>query len=179
MIVQILNYLAASHLLASEPAQWSAIVILDSRGTATDFVAQTSVEHLILRFDDITTPSSGKQMADPRSLRAALDFAVGKDKLIVSCRAGQSRSAALAHAICFQNNGADAANQLLIPARHQPNRFIIEAVAELIDDPTYLSTFDAWSNQYGDIKLMDHIDEIEAEFDALEALGARNLITAT
>ena len=176
VIVEIRNYLAASHLFETQRGEWAAIVILDSQSSPTDFIESHTTAHLVLRFDDITTPKSGKTMVNSRSLQSALEFAADKEKLVVSCRAGQSRSAALAHAICFQNNGAAAANQLLNPQRHSPNRQVIETVATLMDDPTYLTTFEEWARQHAGVKLMDHIDEIEAEFDELEAKGARNLI---
>ena len=176
MIVQIRNYLAASHLLSTQPSSWAAIVIIDSQSKATDFVANHTTAHLLLRFDDITAPKSGKQMVDTRQLQLALDFAADQEQLIVSCRAGQSRSAAVAHAISFQNNGPDAANEILNPRRHNPNRHVIETVAPLLDDPTYLSTFEEWARAHAGVRLMDYIDEIEAEFDELEAQGARNLI---
>jgi predicted protein tyrosine phosphatase len=176
MIIEIRNYLAASHLLNTEPSKWTAIVILDSQCNATDFVANHTTAHLLLRFDDITTPRYGKRMVDSRALQSALDFAADQEQLIVSCRAGQSRSAAVAHAICFQNNGATTANQILNPRRHYPNRHVIETVAPLLDDPTYLTTFDEWAREHANIKILDYFDEIKAEFDELEAQGARNLI---
>lgn len=115
-------------------------------------------------------------MVDTNAVQSALQFAINKDKLIVSCRAGQSRSAALAYAISFQNNGLAAANSLLNPTRHKPNHSVIELASRFIDDPNFLSAFQRWADQHASIKLMDHLDEIEAEFDVLESLGARNLI---
>jgi len=176
VIVEIRNYLAASHLLETQSGEWAAIVILDSDSNATEFLQRHTVDHLLLQFDDITAPRHGRRMADVRSLQAALQFAEGRKKLVVSCRAGQSRSAAIAHAISFQYNGADAANQLLNPRRHSPNRHVVETMASLLDDPLYLSVFEDWTRQNAGIKLIDYLDEIEAEFDALEAVGARNLI---
>jgi len=174
--VEIRNYIAASHLLATQSGQWSAIVILDSQSTATDFIERHTVDHLLLRFDDITAPKQGRRMADVRSLQSALQFAAGREKLVVSCRAGQSRSAAVAHAISFQYNGADAASELLNPQRHSPNRHVVETMAPLLDDPLYLSAVEDWTRKNTGIKLTDYLDEIEAEFDALEAKGARNHI---
>jgi len=176
MIVEIRNYLAASYLLETEPQLWSAIVILDWQFTASDFVGQHTAEHLVLRFDDITTPRDGKHMVDEKSLQRAFDFASNKEQLIVSCRAGQSRSAALAFAICFQYNGPAAANQLLNPTRHKPNRRIIELASRFVDDPTFLSVFQRWEDQHARIRLMDYMDDIDAEFNLLKSQGARNLI---
>lgn len=87
-----------------------------------------------------------------------------------------SHAARPSHAISFQNNGADAANQLLNPQRHSPNRHVVKTMASLLDDPLYLSVFEDWTRQNAGIKLTDYLDEIEAEFDALEAVGAQNLI---
>lgn len=176
MTIVIRNYLAASFLLEQEPNIWDAIVILDSGLTPTPFVAAYARRYLYLRFDDVTASVSGKRLPILDDLRAAVEFAADSENLLVSCRAGQSRSAALAWVIGCQKLGPEAACQLLNPARHIPNSRIVELGAELIDQPSVLQAFNAWSDAHKAIKLSNYMDEIESEIDELESRGARNRI---
>jgi len=175
MELVIRNYLAGSFLLESESKVWDAIVILDSDCSPTDFVPQHACRHLILRFDDILIDAPNKRMATSRDIESALNFATGSERLMVCCRAGQSRSAAIAFLICHQQRGAAAAHQLLNPERHIPNSRIVALGTSFIDRPV-LQTFADWQAEHQHINLSDHYDDIEREFDALVARGARNLI---
>ena len=91
MEIQIGGYVAASLVLEREPKQWHALVLLDSDKEATDFVRDHTRSHLYLRFDDIEEPRENKHLPTKVQIAQALDFAKGKDKLLVSCRAGRGR----------------------------------------------------------------------------------------
>src|SRR3954454_4806568 len=99
MEIRIAGYLTASLLLEQEPSQWHALVLLDSTKHATDFVRDHARTHLYLRFDDVEAPRGNKQVPTRNQVAKALEFARGKDKLLVSCRAGRGRSVALAYLI--------------------------------------------------------------------------------
>jgi predicted protein tyrosine phosphatase len=174
--IVIRNYLSGSFLLESEPKVWDAIIILDSGTSHTDFVAQHTHRHLYLRFDDVDSKDHGKLTPTTDDIRTALDFAATSQKLMVCCRAGQSRSAAIAFLICHQQLGSDAARRLLNAERHIPNLLAIELGAQLIDDPLVLQTFTQWQAENRHVKLSDHLDDIEREYDQLEGQGARNRI---
>lgn len=177
MRVAIRSYLAASHLLQNEPGLWDAIVILDSDVQETDFLDRQCRRHLILRFDDIVTQQSQKLVATEEDIAAAIAFAANASNLVVSCRAGQSRSAALAFVIAYKKLGPKAASQLWNPRRHSPNSLVLELASPLIDDPGFLQTYDHWRASNKGVSLVDYLDEIEAEIDQLEAAGVRNQIT--
>jgi hypothetical protein len=100
-----------------------------------------------------------------------------KDKVLVSCRAGQGRSAALAYLIACQDRTPAEAITLLDATRHSPNRLVVKIGATALGDLTILDRFDEWRRNNSRIRLSDHYDEIEAEFDELERQGARDLIT--
>jgi predicted protein tyrosine phosphatase len=178
MKIVIRNYLAASFLLEQEPKTWDAIVILDSGLVSTPFVAEHSRRHLYLRFDDVVANVGGKRPPTIDDLRAANEFAADSENLIVSCRAGQSRSAAIAFVIGCERLGSEAARRLLNPARHIPNSLIVELGAELSDEPFVLQAFDAWRTANKDIQFLNHMDEIERELDELQRKGARNRIVS-
>ncbi len=131
MEIRIGGYLAASFLLENEPATWDALVILDSGVTATNLMRLQARRHCILRFDDIQQATEDRVLVTSEQIKQGLDFANGSQKLLVSCRAGQSRSAAMAYLIACQANGVDAALRLIDPTRHVPSPRIVKLAASL------------------------------------------------
>jgi predicted protein tyrosine phosphatase len=177
MKLHIANYLAASFLLEQEPGQWDALVVLDSGMRPTVFVAQQTQSHLYLHFDDVEQPRVNKQHPTSALVQQALKFAKGKERLLVSCRAGQGRSVALAYLICCREHGVAEAVRLLDPTQHRPNRLVVTLGDALLDDPEILTQFDAWQRANAHIRLSDYYDEIEREYEALEAAGAADRIS--
>jgi hypothetical protein len=176
MEIVIRNYLAGSLLLEEEPNAWDAIVIFDSDLSPSDFVAQYARRHIYLRFDDVIDATSGKRLPTSDDILAALEFSEQSEKLMVCCRAGQSRSAAVAFVIGCHGLGSETAGRILNAKRHRPNSLIVELGARLIDDPFVLQAFAKWQLANEHIKLSSYVDEIEREFDQLERKGARNRI---
>jgi predicted protein tyrosine phosphatase len=174
--IRICGYLSGSFLLEREPNQWHTLVVLDSDKRATNFVESNAPSYLYLRFDDVEEPRAGKQAPTTTHLRQALEFATGKDKLLVACRAGQGRSVALAYLICCREHGTADALKLLDPTRHRPNRTVVRIGASFLGDRKVLDRFDEWRRQNAHIRLSDYLDQREKEFDSLEAQGACNRI---
>jgi hypothetical protein len=178
MNIVIRNYLAGSFLLEQEPNVWDAIVILDSGLSHTAFVAEHARRHIYLRFDDVDADVHGKRVATLDDIRAATEFASHSENLMVCCRAGQSRSAAIAFLIGCQRLGPETACGLLNPKRHIPNSLIVDLGTRLMDDPFVLQAFAKWQTANKGVKLPSYFDDIEREFDELERQGARNRIVA-
>jgi predicted protein tyrosine phosphatase len=176
MEIRIGGYVAASVLLEREPKQWHALVLLDSDKHATEFVQDHARSHLFLQFDDIETPRTNKQLPNRAQVAQALEFARQKDKLLVSCRAGRGRSVALAYLISCQEHGVIEALKLLDPTRHRPNRLVVTLGCTLLNTPDALQSFDEWRRRHAHIQLSDYYDELEKEFEAMEAQGATNRI---
>lgn len=176
MEIVVGGYVAASWRLQSEPKQWHAIVLLDSDKQATDFVQDHARSHLVLRFDDVEEPREKLRTPTQDQIAQALEFARGKDKLLVSCRAGRGRSVALAYVITCRERGVADALKVLDATRHRPNRLVVSLGDTLLDGLGILDSFDDWRRQTAHIKLSDYYDEMEKEFEALEAQGATNRI---
>ena len=176
MEIRIASYVAASFLLERELNQWHALVMLDSGKEATDFVETHARDHLYLRFDDIEEPRTNKHAPTKRLIEQGLNFAKGKDKLLVCCRAGQGRSVAMAYLISCRESGVTEALKLLDPTRHRPNRLVVTIGDALLEAPDVLEQFEDWRRRYSHIRLSDYYDEIEKEIDALAAQGATNRI---
>jgi predicted protein tyrosine phosphatase len=177
MEFRICGFVPGSWLLEQEPNQWNALIILDWGKRATSFVAAHACSHCYLHFDDVENPQPGKQPPTSILVEQGLAFARGKDKLLVSCRAGQSRSVAMAYLICCQERGAADAVNLLDPRKHRPNRRVIEIGDALLGDPEILDRFQAWRDRHSSIKLSDFHEQLEKEFVELEAQGAQDRIT--
>ena len=126
MEIRIESYLSGSHLLECEPEKWDAIVILDSDIPEPEFVAEMTRSHLFLNFDDIESPAWGKRVVSSQMVKSALRFAKKSQHLLVCCRAGQSRSSALAYTIAFENGGAELALNRSLKKR---NRFATTRVS--------------------------------------------------
>src|ERR1700690_2407609 len=156
MDIRIGSYVAASFLLEREPNQWHALVMLDSGKVATDFVKTHARSHLYLQFDDIEDPQPDKQSPNKALVEQGLNFATGKDKLLVSCRAGRGRSVAMAYLICSQEHGAAEALKLLDPTRHRPNRLVVMIGGALLETPDVRDQFDDWRRRHSHIRLSDH-----------------------
>lgn len=172
----VLGYTAASFLLEQQKHQWHALVMLDTGLKSTGFVEAHALTSMYLRFDDIEVPRADKQAPTIALIQQGLEFARGKEKLLVSCRAGQSRSVALAYLIGCDQMGATAAIKLLDPTRHCPNRLVVALGDSLLGDPSVLDRFDQWREDNRHVKLSDYYEQLEQEFDELEARGARNRI---
>ncbi|NQT13566.1 MAG: dual specificity protein phosphatase family protein [Planctomycetes bacterium] len=179
MDIRICGYLSASFLLEHEPLKWDALVVLDAKVIATDFVQSHTRKHLFLRFDDIERPTGNRRLVTSDQLARGLEFAKDSSRLLISCRAGQSRSAALAYLIACRDLGVDAAQKMIDPKRHVPNRLVVSLGAALLDVPDVLDAFHRWREAHRRIVLSDYYDEIEREFDDLVARGAVDRIVAT
>jgi predicted protein tyrosine phosphatase len=176
--LRIGSYVAATLLLEHEPKQWNAIVLLDSDMMVTEFLSANAQSHLCLRFDDIEEPRTNKQAATKDQIAQALEFARGKEKLLVSCRAGRGRSVALAYVICCQERGVTEALKLLDPTRQRPNRLVVGLGDAILESTDVLGPFDEWRRRYSNIRLSDYYDEMEKEYETLESQGVINRICA-
>jgi predicted protein tyrosine phosphatase len=144
MDIRICSYLTASVLLENEPGRWDALVILDSHVAVSDFVQSHSRRHLFLRFDDVERSAENRQIVRSDHIAEAVAFAKSSERLLVSCRAGQSRSSAVGYLIACREQGADAALSLLDPTRHAPNPLVVSVGAAMLDMPDALEAFDRW-----------------------------------
>ncbi len=153
-----------------------ALVVLDSGKKATSFVEKYAQSYCYLRFDDIEEACTNKELPTKSMIKLGLNFAHGKDKLLVICRAGQGRSVGLAYLISCQRLGVQEAIKILDPTRHKPNRLVITIGDQLLEVPNVLAQFDEWRRCNSHIKLSDYYDELEKELDVLESKGASNKI---
>lgn len=100
-----------------------------------------------LRFHDISFPRGSMTPPSRDDVQKALDFAHGRDKLIVACQAGISRSSAIAYLIQAAEVGMIEALNVLNPKIHQPNSLIIVHGANILGEPDIVDLMDKWKNK--------------------------------
>jgi len=134
---------SAQVLLESEPQQWYALVICDSQCPIPRFVESTAKDYFRLEFDDVCSSQLGLA---PNStiIEDGLHWAKDKEKLMVACHAGISRSSAMALVIATEAWGLDKAFALLSPREHYPNKLVIRIGASLIGMPELWDRFAIW-----------------------------------
>lgn len=171
------SYLVASDLLYREPCRWDVIAILDSESELNPFVMENARRCLVLYFDDIERPMQGYQHVTSKHIDQAIVFAKDSERLLITCRAGQSRSVALAFVLAFQHFGLPAAIDMLNAKRHIPNQFLIREASLRTDCLEMVTAFQEWRADNASINFADYYDEMSDEVEALEASGVVNRIS--
>lgn len=171
MEIRICSYLLASYVLQADPSAWDALVILDSNVKPTEFVDSHTRRRSYLWFDDIEQSIVNRRVVTSEQIAEGLEFATGSSRLLVCCRAGQSRSAALAYVIACREFGAQSAIELLDPRRHIPNRLVVRLGAVSLNSHSVFRVFDNWRETHRHIALSDYYNEIASEIDNLAARG--------
>lgn len=130
MKIKILGHASAAKFLEQNPNQFDVIFISDPRNSyaieGSEQIPKLAKEICSLFFYDLI--SEGKDMfpgPSQKDIEKALEFAKGRENLLVSCQAGISRSSATAYVIkAAETNPIDALD-ILDKSMHLPNDFII------------------------------------------------------
>ena len=80
-------------------------------------------------------------------VQKALDFAKGRDKLIVACQAGISRSSATAYVIQAAEVGPLEALKVLNPKIHSPNLVVVKHGADILNELDMIDLISTWKNK--------------------------------
>lgn len=98
-----------------------------------------------LLFNDVTVLRKENYPAKIEDVQKALEFAKGKNRILVSCQAGISRSSAIAYLIAVQNVGVVQAFKFL-NSTHVPNNLIIKYGAKIFNKPQIIDLMDVWKS---------------------------------
>ena len=109
-----------------------------------NMITDKATNCLCLIFDDVEVESPTRKTASKEQIQQAIDWAKDKDDLIVACRAGISRSSAIAYLIACSKSKPEEAVNILDMSIHQPNRLIIERGAKVLNDKKVEKTIDDW-----------------------------------
>ena len=137
MIFSGLDICDLSTVRSLDLSQYSGVITIEESDTEDPFRTDV-LPQLVLQFHDIDMTTQGYVEPEPEHVQQALTFARETDgSLLVHCRAGVSRSTAIALAIAADRLGAGNERQACewLIKRHpkaQPNRLVVFHADELL-----------------------------------------------
>jgi predicted protein tyrosine phosphatase len=134
----------AQQFLAERPRAFDTIAILDPAWTLAESVINLSREIFQVVFHDIHRPTRGQKLPDLSSVKKALKWVEGRDKLLIACHAGISRSSALAYVLACTDRSPQEALELIDPDLHHPNERVVWLGSKVLNQPEVWETFVAW-----------------------------------
>ena len=120
---------------------YDGIITIEDTTIKEPFRVQTDEpKQLILRFDDINHPMDDYVIPQMSHIKRALDFVdkIEDGSLLIHCRAGISRSSAIALAVIAKRLGSGKEEEAVNTLEHinpncRPNRSIVEMTDELLE----------------------------------------------
>ena len=120
---------------------YDGIITIEDTTIREPFRVQTDEpKQLILRFDDINQPMDDYVIPQLSHIKRALDFAdkIEDGSLLIHCRAGISRSSAIALAVIAKRLGSGKEEEAVKTLEHinpncRPNKSIVEMTDELLE----------------------------------------------
>lgn len=103
-------------------------------------------------FYDVSHSIAHMDPPEQHHVEKALEFAKGRDKLIVACQAGISRSSATAYLIKAAEVGPEEALKILNPHVHHPNGAVIRHGAKILGLPQIVEMIYTWKNKADEIQ---------------------------
>ena len=151
MEIIILGHRKAAAYLKQHPKQYDVIFISnpnDKFGVQTsELIPNLAKECCEILFDDVTQPIGNRIPPTEDNVRKALDFAKNRQKLIVSCQVGQSRSSAIAYSIKTMISNPEEALSILDQNIHMPNSLIVKHASNILQLPEMNKIMDNWKLQ--------------------------------
>lgn len=148
MQITIAGHRRASEILEAAPNELD-VIFISSPDAVYAVEGSAKIEGLAkecctLLFNDISVPRGEMIPAKREDVQRALDFAKGKDKILISCQAGVSRSSAIAYLVAAQEVGITEAFNVLNPVVHMPNSLIVRHGAFILGEPDIVDLMDRW-----------------------------------
>lgn len=135
-------------LTGYEPGKYNVVSILEPDMEAPPEVREHAKAYIKLNFHDIEYERQPYVHPTEEHVRAALDWARDKDDLVVACRAGISRSSAIAYLIqCEREHHPRLATAILVPLKHHPNSMIVKLGSKILKNDAILDEYYKWMQQ--------------------------------
>jgi predicted protein tyrosine phosphatase len=148
-MIKIMSAVDAAKEMESNPDFWNVISIRDVKYSGfhehpMEHLMDRSIDGIVLNFDDVWDIKHemlyGYVMPKIEHVKQAIEFAKGKDPLLIHCWAGCSRSTAMAYVIaCTEMEPKEALN--IFEDHHCPNPLIVELGAVILDNDEMLEVF--------------------------------------
>lgn len=151
MEVTICGHRRAVEILEASPNQLDIIFISspDGRFSVTNSfrIPELARECCEILYHDVTQSIAHMDPPKRYHVQKALDFAKGRDKLIVACQAGISRSSATAYVVQAATVGLVEALKVLDPKIHSPNLAVVKHGADILNEPDMMDIISQWKNK--------------------------------
>lgn len=148
MEIKILGHRSAAVFLSENPGEHDVIMISGPDNffgiEKSDTIIKNAKSYKLLAFDDVPVVRKGMQEPQRKHIEEALEFAKGKERLIVCCQAGISRSSAISYVLKTAEVGEFNALEVLDPKVHYPNPLIVKLGSEVLDRPDMPKLIRIW-----------------------------------
>ena len=148
MEIKIFGHLEACAFLKLNPNIWDVIFISSPKDKFcmknSEKIPSLSKSCLEILFEDISEHVKGFRECRPKHITQALQFAEGKEKLIVTCQAGISRSSAMAYVIQSSLTNHLDALKVLDPKLNWPNERVVKLGSKVLKNPEMVKSVESW-----------------------------------
>src|SRR5579859_94267 len=142
MEIRFFTHLAAENFLSFNADIWDSIVIINSGSLVSQNISAYSRSTLTLLFDDIDCPFPPYVIPNKQDVEKALEFSIGKEKLLVTCVSGTTRCTAIGYVVKCKECPPKKAITLLKKRMHHPNRMVIRFGADILGNEEVFTVYD-------------------------------------
>lgn len=100
-------------------------------------------------FDDIESPMDELELVTPEQIMMILAWAKDKERIVVHCAAGISRSSAVAYLIACSRMPPSEAIRMIDPDRHCPNDLVLFHGIKILNDISIYTEYMKWIRKAG------------------------------
>jgi len=148
-MIKIMSRKAAIRFIEKNPNH-PLIAIGESTGNSVRELTSIAKNCLCLIFDDVEFNHFSRTIVSEDHIETALEWAADKPNIVVACRAGISRSSALAYLIECTRVEPEKALDILDLNEHQPNRLVVKVGSDLLRNIDIADQYDKWMGRmYG------------------------------
>ena len=152
--IRIASKLAAIDEIMRNRHKWHVLSIRDpeDKKAPIDVFKNLCKSILPLKFHDIRDEHEGAVdnhgnplvLPEVNDVKNALEWSIGKDRILVHCEAGISRSSAMAYLIACTRMSAKKATTILNFHLHWPNPRIVRIGSEVMNRADVLAVLEEW-----------------------------------
>ncbi len=122
-------------ILTRYPQEIDALIIVDPKKLIPTFVCELAKSWIQFEFYD--TSELSVLSVQKQHIEKTLEWSENKERILIACHLGVSRSSAIALLIATKEWGFEKAVKILIPKLHMPNRLILKLGGEMLNLPIY------------------------------------------
>jgi predicted protein tyrosine phosphatase len=146
--ILIRGHEAALELVLKQPGHFDVVYItspsLPFIVTGSEAILDKGRSTIMVQFDDVDGPMEGFVPPRREHIAAVLDWSKDKSNFLISCRAGISRSSAMAVVILASRVPVPESLVVLDPAVHHPNPLVVQFGEEILGKAGLAEAVSEW-----------------------------------